>query len=77
MFKLVCSHKTRARTGSGGRDNQHWKRDPFHLSRGDGLTLCGRDCSEWLKMDDRPIREAISDPNCCSRCWKKAERVIL
>ena len=73
MLKLVCSHKIRARSGGRGRDNHHWKRDPFHMTADGKITLCGRDCSEWLKMDDRPIAEAVADHHCCARCAKKAE----
>jgi hypothetical protein len=45
-----------------------WGRDVFHIQKSGMTTLCGRDCSEWMRMDPRPAAEAKADKDCCARC---------
>lgn len=65
---LTCSNKPRAATRASGKGNQWWKRDVFHVQKSGMTTLCGRDCSEWLRLDSRPAAEAKANPDCCARC---------
>ena len=67
MFKLVCSNKPSGRN--------HGNAEMFHLTHDNVKTLCGRGCSEWVKMDDMPLQEAVSSSYCCSRCAKKSENI--
>lgn len=61
----VCSAKPRASTQSA-KGHQWWRRDVYHIRHplDAELTLCERDCSDWLVIG--PI-DGI-DPNCCKRC---------
>lgn len=70
---LVCSHKPRPSVQNNhSKGNQWWKRDTFHVDGGNGRTLCGVDCREWLSMDDpRPTAAAAIDPDLCKRCAAK------
>lgn len=64
MVKLVCSNKPSGRN--------HGNAELFHITSDRMKTLCGRDCSEWLTLDDKPLDDAVSNGYCCSRCAKKA-----
>lgn len=68
----TCSNKPRPsvqhgrgfyKTGEAARG-----RDVFHIQKSGMATLCGRDCSEWIRMDARPAAEAKADKDCCARC---------
>ncbi len=75
MMIAVCSNKVRPivqnnrlRFGS-----QNFRKDTWHLLgnlRQDQTptTLCGIDCSDWLKIG--PVEELTND--CCERCRAKA-----
>jgi hypothetical protein len=68
LVNLTCSAKPRPSVQKGAKGNQWWKREAFHVQRSGMKTLCGRDCSEWLRMEPREAGAAKDDPNCCSRC---------
>jgi len=70
LLKLVCSRTRRARTG-GGRNNEFWKREVFHVRRSDTLTHCGLDCSDWLDIEPRERNATLADHNCCARCARQ------
>lgn len=69
----VCSNKARAATHSNGtHGNQWWKRDVYHAhsdEMGD-RTVCGFRDGEWLKMDVKPLLDALKDDSFCDRCSK-------
>ena len=71
FVNLTCSQKVRASTGSA-RGKQWWRSEVFHIQRSGVTTLCGRDCSEWLRIGPCVVDRAISDRNCCSRCASRA-----
>lgn len=66
---LTCSPRPRARTG-GGRNNEHWRREPFHIQISASETACGLDCTDWLRLEPRDLTDALSDRHCCMRCAK-------
>jgi hypothetical protein len=72
-LSLTCSAKPKARVQRGAKGHAGWDREPFHIQRSGITTLCGRDCSEWLRIGEREAHEAIRDPGCCRRCARKAE----
>ncbi len=67
-FQTVCSAKRRAPTQSV-RGHQWWARDVYHLRMDEEhVTLCGRDCSEWLMIGDADLGGCLTDTNICKRC---------
>lgn len=69
LFNMVCSPRPRPAVHSGRKGgNQWWARDVFHATAGDGRTLCGVPCADWLKLDPRPKAEVLADSNLCRRC---------
>lgn len=70
IVELVCSPKPRARTGSGGRNNEWWKREVFHIARDGAKTWCGANRRDWLEIGPSLEVEAPADRNCCTRCAK-------
>ena len=64
----VCSNKPRASTRTSGKGNQWWKRDTYHAAKSGMTTFCGRDASEWIRMDRKPTAEAMADRDFCQRC---------
>lgn len=68
IFTGVYSMRSSASTGAG-RLKQWWGRDVFHLTSDGKKTLCGRDCTEYGRLD-----EADADNvNCCERCASRAK----
>lgn len=65
---ITCSNKTRAPTQRSGKGHQWWKRDVFHVQKSGTSTMCGVDCSEWLRMDPKDKAEVIGNADCCARC---------
>lgn len=68
LQKLVCSNKPKPRVQRGARGHAGWGRDVFHVQRSGMTTLCGIDCSEWLRLDPKEKGDVIADPDCCARC---------
>lgn len=68
IVNLTCSARPRPSVHNGAKGSQWWKRDVFHVQQTGTSTLCGRDCSDWLRMEPREARSAESDPNCCIKC---------
>lgn len=62
----VCSAKVRASTQKGPKGSQWWKREAWHAKGGDGKTLCGRDCTEYLDMG-----ELETNHDLCTPCERK------
>lgn len=79
IIQPTCSHKPRPsvqnsrsyflRTGASA-----WGRDVYHAQKSGITTACGRDCSEWLRMDPRPLADALADKDFCARCAKVLQR---
>jgi hypothetical protein len=70
---FVCTYRRSTPVQSSLRPKGHqwWLRDVFHASEDGKQTLCGRYATEWLKLDARPVAEALEDRSLCSRCAKK------
>ena len=75
-LRLVCSNKPRPSVQRGAKGHAGWGRDVFHAAKSSMATLCGRDCSEWLHLDPRPVAEALTDPHFCLRCAGKAQAFL-
>lgn len=71
-FKVVCSNKPHASTQKGAKGSQWWKRDVYHVARSGITTLCGIDCSDWLRIGNM---QAL-DGDCCKKCFAKAPAPI-
>jgi hypothetical protein len=68
----TCSARPRASVQNNrSKGHEWWAREPFHIQKSGIATLCGRDCSEWLRLDPRDAQEALEDRNCCRRCAAK------
>lgn len=66
-FIAVCTARPRPAIHSGRKGgSQWWARDVYHLRNpfDAELTLCGRDCSEWLVMGEM----TVINHHCCKRC---------
>lgn len=68
MVRAVCSNRPRPSVHKGAKGNQYWKRDVWHIQKSGVTTLCGIDCSEWLRIGDIEI-----DDNCCEKCRRKTQ----
>lgn len=69
---LVCSNRPRPSTRTGGKGNHWWARDVFHVSNDGRVTLCGRDCTEWLVISEQGnAREVAGRTDCCAPCSRK------
>jgi hypothetical protein len=76
MLQLTCSPKPRASVQKGDKGHQFWKLDLFHVQRSGTSTLCGRDCSECLRVEPRDVAAVLEDRNCCSRCAAQLKKRI-
>ena len=67
----TCSNKPRPSVQTNrnqmGTKNGGYAKDPWHIQKSGVQTLCGIDCSEWLRMG-----EVSQDHDLCERCRKKA-----
>lgn len=68
---LTCSDKPRPSVHKGAKGHQWWSRDVYHVQHSDMTTLCGRDCSDWLRMEPREAAEVLEDHHLCRRCADK------
>lgn len=71
MTRFACSLKPRPRTATAARNNTWWKREPYHALASGILTECGRDASEWLRIDDISDAAALADTNLCAICKRR------
>lgn len=67
-LRFVCSNKPKPRVQHGSKGHAGWDADVYHLAKSGIVTFCGCDCSEWLRLDPKPLSDAIADPNFCKRC---------
>ena len=70
MVLGVCSNKPRPSVQTGRETKTGasiWGRDVWHIQKSGMSTICGIDCSEWIRLGETEI-----DWNCCERCKKKA-----
>lgn len=63
MVAAVCSARPRPSVQKGAKGHQWWKRDVWHIDRGDRRTMCGINASEWLTIGEIEINES-----CCVKC---------
>lgn len=70
-LKPVCSPRPRPSVQKGAKGNQWWRRDVYHMTADGRSTLCGRDCSDWLRLDCVIVIPAV-DADCCKRCAARA-----
>lgn len=63
----VCSNKPRPSVGTRKNGGKWWARDVYHIQQSGMTTLCGVDCSEWLRIGEL---DALT-VDCCERCAKK------
>jgi hypothetical protein len=73
---LTCSHRPRPSVQKGDKGHAGWGRDPYHVQRSGITTLCGKDCSEWLRIGPREAFDVISDPNLCGRCAAQLKKTL-
>lgn len=67
--RLTCSARPRPSVQTNhSKGHAWWARDVFHIQRSGITTLCGCDCSEWLRIEPREISAAIEDRSCCKKC---------
>lgn len=73
----VCSNKPKPSVARGKGFYKTgaaiWGRDTYHAAKSGMTTFCGRDASEWLRMDRKPTAEALADNDFCKRCAAKLE----
>lgn len=70
-IRLTCSRTGRASTQNRSRHTTGktlWGREVFHTRLTDNRTQCGRDCSDWLHMGTRELRDVMTDSNLCQHC---------
>jgi hypothetical protein len=65
---LTCSANPKPSVQRGCKGHAGWGRDVFHVQQSGMSTLCGRDCSEWLRIGPREATDALADRHICSRC---------
>lgn len=76
-YAVMCSPRPRPSVQKGAKGHQWWLRDIFHLvDLSTRKALCGRDASEWLKIDDLAAQTAIENTHCCTRCAGRYRKLM-
>lgn len=71
-MKIVCSNRPRPSTTTSGKGNHWWAREVFHVSNDGRVTLCGRDCTDWLVIREQAnAQEVAARSECCAPCSRK------
>lgn len=70
-YLAICSNKPHASTqNSHSKGHQYWRKDVYHLASElfAAETKCGLDASEYLKIGEMELDDAIGDFHLCEKC---------